>query len=275
MFAQHYRLRIITAAAIVATTMGAQSAMATCSREINVPISSAGLSVTITDGTISGIYPEILRNLGSKESCTFIFSDVPRSRLEMLFNTGKADLLVPASKTPERDKHGIFIPLIFSRATIISIEMNRPVIKTVQELIDRKELKVVLVRGYDYGDVYQALAKELNKQGRLILEADSVSVARVLKANTSYITIMAPSIFAGAIKDNDRVKDILDKLKYEPLEELPWGDSGVYISKTSLSEGDKTSIKDLLQRAEKSGAVWKSFQSHYDADVLKESIRPR
>ena len=96
MFIQNYRLKIITAAAaIVAMTMAVQSAVAKCSREINVPISSAGQSVTIIDGSIGGIYPEILRNLGSKESCTFIFSDVPRARLEMLFNTGKADLLVP------------------------------------------------------------------------------------------------------------------------------------------------------------------------------------
>ncbi|MDY7539595.1 transporter substrate-binding domain-containing protein [Undibacterium sp. 5I1] len=276
MFAQNYRLSTIAAAAvIVAMAAVAPDAGAKCSREINVPVSATGQSVTIVDGNISGIYPEILRSFGSKEACSFNFSDVPRSRLEVLFNTGKADLLIPASRTPARDKYGIFIPLVFNRATIISIDINRPVIKTAQELLDRKELKVVLVRGYDYGDAYQALVKELNKQGRVVLEADPVSVARMLKANTTHITIMAPSIFVGAIKDNDRAKDILDKLRYEPIEELPWGDSGVYISKSSLSEEDKASLKDLLQRAEKSGAVWKSFQNHYDADILKESIRPR
>ncbi|MET3116749.1 polar amino acid transport system substrate-binding protein [Undibacterium sp. GrIS 1.8] len=276
MFAQHYRLKIIAAATVILATVAiSPSAEAKCSREINVPISAAGQSVTIVDGNISGIYPEILRSFGSKESCTFIFSDVPRSRLEVLFNTGKADLLIPASKTPDRDKYGIFIPLVFSRATIISIETNRPSIKTAQDLLEHKELKVVLVRGYDYGDAYQTLVKELNKQGRVILEADPVSVARMLKANKFNITIMAPSIFVGAIKDDDRAKDILDKLRYEPIEELPWGDSGVYISKSSLSEEDKASLKDLLQRAEKTGAIWKSFQSHHDADVLKESIRPR
>lgn len=250
-------------------------ALAACSRMIQVPVSATGRSVMISGDNIDGIYPDILLNLNDKDGCQFALTAVPRARLEMLFETGKADLLIPASKTPRRDKHGLFIPLVFNRATLISLESNRPVLRSAQELLDKKDLKVVLVRGYDYGPAYQDIVKELGRQGRLYYDADPVSVARLIKAGIADITIMAPSILAGAIMDDARVQDMLDKLRYEPIPELPWGDSGVYLSKNALNNEDRQTLKDLLEKVAKSGAVWKSFQRYYPAHVLKESIRPR
>ncbi len=248
---------------------------ATCSRPINVPVAVIGRSVMVNGDNIDGVYPEILRNLGEKEACRFVFTLVPRARLELLFESGRADLLIPASRTSKRDENGIFIPMIYSRATLISLNSNRTVITSAQELLSRKELKVALVRGFDYGVAYQDIVKELGRQGRLYLDADPLSVARLLKAGVADVTIMAPSILAGVIMDDARVQDMLDKLRFEPIPELPWGDSGVYVSKKSLSLEEQATLKDMLEQVTKSGAVWKGFQHYYPDHVLKESIRPR
>lgn len=234
-----------------------------------------GRSVIINGKQIDGIYPDMLRGLVEKEACKFTLSAVPRARLELLFETGRADLLIPASRTPKRDEHGIFIPMVYNRATIISIDGNRPAITSAQDLLDKKDLKVALVRGFDYGPAYQDLIRELTRQKRLYFDSDPLSVARLLKAGIADLTIMAPSILAGVIMDDARVQDMLDKLRFEPIPELPWGDSGAYISKKSLSPEDTLALKDLLEQVAKSGMVWKGFQSYYPAHVLKESIRPR
>ncbi|QJQ06698.1 amino acid ABC transporter substrate-binding protein [Undibacterium piscinae] len=73
-------------------------ASAACSRPILVPVSAAGLSVITNGDAVSGIYPEILRSVADKEGCSFIFTPVPRARLELMFESGKADLIVPAKK---------------------------------------------------------------------------------------------------------------------------------------------------------------------------------
>ncbi|MFZ6745127.1 substrate-binding periplasmic protein [Undibacterium sp. JH2W] len=263
-------LRILLLCSLMAL---AQQAFAVCSRVISVPVAATGRSVLINGDNIEGIYPDILRSLG--DACKFTLTAVPRARLELLFETGRADLLIPASRTAKRDEHGIFIPLVYNRATLISMESNRPVIVSMQDLLDKKDLKVALVRGFDYGPAYQDIIKELGKQGRLYFDADPLSIARLLKAGISDLTIMAPSILAGAIMDDARVQDMLDKLRYEPLPELAWGDSGVYISKKSLSNEDRAALKEMLEQVAKSGVVWKSFQRYYPAHVLKESIRPR
>ena len=253
---------------------GATAAHAACTRVIQVPVSAMGQSVRIEGDTITGIYPDLLRGLSDKEGCTFVLTEVPRARQEIMFETGRADLLIPASKTPKRDALGTFVALIHNRATLLSIQSNRAAVKTVRDLQDNSKLKVALVRGFDYGPIYQELITALGKQGRLILEVDAVSVARLLKAGTADVTIMAPTILVGAVQGDERVQDILDKLRTEPLDDLPWGDSGVYISTTALNPQDKAALQDALERVARSGEVWKGFLRYYSPSILKDSIRP-
>lgn len=246
---------------------------AACSRVINVPVAATGQSVVIEGDTIKGIYPDLLRGMEEKEGCNFAFTAVPRARLEVLFETGRADLLIPATKTPKRDTHGTFVPLIQNRAMLVSLQSTRAAIKSVQELLDQPTLRVALVRGFDYGTAYHELVVALEKQGRLILEVDGLSVARLLKAGTVDATIMAPTIIAGAMQDDERVRDLIDKLRFEPLKELPWGSSGVYVSNRALGDDDKAALQAALERTARSGVVWKDFQQHYPAAVLQGSIR--
>lgn len=247
---------------------------AACSRVIKVPIAATGKSVRVDGDTIAGIYPELLRGLSEKEGCSFTFTAVPRARLEVLFESGRADLLIPASRTPRRDRHGSFVALVHNRPMLMSLQSTRPAITTMQELLDQTTLKVALVRGFDYGAAYQELLTTLGQQGRLLLEVDALSVARLLKSGAADATIMATTILSGALQDDERVRDVLDRLRIEPLAELPWGDSGVYLSNTTLSPQDKAALQDALERAAKSGAVWKGFQRHYAPAILKGSIRP-
>lgn len=254
--------------------LGTSAAQAKCSREIQVPVAPIGQSVLTEGDSIGGIYPDLLRGLADKAGCSFAFSEVPRARLEMLFETGRADLLIPASKTPRRDGSGTFVALVQNRATLLSLSSNRPAIKSLRELQDHSKLKVALVRGFDYGPAYQELVRVLGQQGRLILDVDALSVARLLKAGTADVTIMAPTILAGAIQDDERVRDLIDRLRIEPVEELPWGYSGVYISGTALEPQDRAALQEALERVARSGEVWKAFLRYYSPAILKGSIRP-
>lgn len=262
-------------ALVLVLTLAGNLAQAGCSRAINTPLAALGLSVMIDGDAINGIYPEILRNNQSKETCMFTLSAVPRARQELLFETGKADILLPASKTPRRDELGVFVPLTSSRAALISLNTDRAPVRTLKELLEARDLKLALVRGYDYGPAYQELIAELTRQGRLRMESDPVSVARLMKAGVVNATVMAPTILAGTITEDERVRDLADKLRYEPIEELPWLGNGLYLSKTALSEPDRQALLEFFERIAKSGAVWKGFQQFYDPSVLKVGLKPR
>lgn len=247
--------------------------MAACSRVIQVPVTAIGYSIIIQGEVVSGIYADLLHEV-EKDGCQFQFTTVPRARLEMMFKMGMADLLLPSTRTPQRDELGLLIPLIKSRATIISIATDRPAITSAQDILLRKDLRLVLVRGFDFGPAYRSLVAEMTQQGRVMLETDVVSVARMLKLSNNYITIMAPSIIVGAIKDDVRVQDLQDKFRFEPIDELPWGEAGIYISNTSLDKADREYLQNALMRAAKSGVAWQSFKRYYSADLVKVSIGP-
>jgi polar amino acid transport system substrate-binding protein len=259
----------------LALLLAALSARAGCSRDMVVPLSTTGTSVIVNGSQFTGIYPELLRTLGAKAGCNFVFSSVPRARQELMFETGKADLLLPATRTPARDVYGIFVPMIGHRATLISLQGNRPGISSGQELLERRDLRVAVVRGYDYGEPYQAMVRELSRQGRLFTEVDATAVARLLQVGAVDITIMGPTILAGAINREPRVQGLLERLRLEPIPELPWGHTGVYVSRQALTPDDQATLLELLERAARSGAVMEGFQHYHRPNVLSESVRPR
>ncbi|MDZ7937309.1 MAG: transporter substrate-binding domain-containing protein [Rhodoferax sp.] len=240
---------------------------------MQVPVSSTGFSVILGPKEVSGIYPDFLRAVAAKEDCEIVFSPMPRARQELLFATGKADLLVPASRTPRRDASGTFVPLIRSRAVVISIDQQHKPFASLQDLVNRKDVRVVLVRGFDYGTAYQQVIQTLTQQNRLVLEADATSVARLLKANPSYVTIMASTILLGVLPEDPRLAGLADQLHFEAVDDLPWGESGVYVSNTALQPKEAAQVLQMLRRHPESGSVWKSFQTYYTAAALKDNIK--
>lgn len=256
---------------LTGVSLVAQS-QASCSRVMQVPVAAIGLSVTHGDEGFGGVYPEILRSV---QGCNFVLSAVPRARQQALFESGRADLLVPASRSPQRDEWGYFVPLVQARAVLISLQSERAPLKSLRELRDRRELRVALVRGFDFGEAYQDLLRDLRAQDRLVLEADVLGVARLLAAGMADVTVMAPSILIGAIAVDRRWNTLPDRLRIEPVDELPWGDSGVYISRSSVNEADRLALTTALERVARSGQVWRAFQRYYPPGSLAESIRPR
>ncbi|MBJ7311674.1 substrate-binding periplasmic protein [Rugamonas sp. CCM 8940] len=273
-------LRTRCRAAVRAATLGlllaaAGAARADCSRDIAVPVSASGASVVINGASVNGIYPDLLRNLGSRSGCNFLFSVVPRARQMVLYEAGKADLLIPAMRTPGRDKIGQFVPMIGHRAVLISLAGTQAPITSGRDLLERHDLRVAVVRGFDYGEQYAALVKELGRQGRLFTEVDANAVARLMHAGAVNVTIMGPTILSGAIRREPRVQGLLERLRLEPIAELPWGQSGAYISRLSLSVEDQQLLREQLEKVAKSGAVMDGFQRYHRADILAESVRPR
>lgn len=253
------------------------AASAGCSRAIQAPVAAGGVSVINDKGQVTGIYPDLLHGLGARNGCTFVFAPVPRARQVALFENGKADLLLPASRTPQRDRIGQFVPMVGHRALLISVDSGarRAPVASARELLARRELRVAVVRGFDYGEQYSAMTRELARQGRLFVEVDLTAVARLLQAGSADLTIMGPTLLITAIEKDARVAGLQDRLRYEAIPELAWQDSGVYISRLSLAPADQAALRALLDKAARSNAVLDGYRRYYKADTLAYSVRAR
>ncbi len=253
----------------LAVTVTAQAA---CSRVMRVPVAPIGLSVVTSGGAVSGVYPDVLRRIEAETGCRFEFSIVPRARLEAMFISGQADLLMPASRTPARDARGQFVPLVKARPVLISLNSDRPAVANLQELLERRDLRVALVRGFDYGEAYQQLIPRLKEQQRLVMEADAGAVARAMERGLADVTLMVPAIFTGTLHQDSRTRALLDRLRYEPLSDLGWGESGIYLS-PRLAPTDRELLAEALDKAVRSGLVWKAMQRHYPPGSYEDGMK--
>ena len=244
-----------------------------CSRVMQAPVSGLGQVIIVDGRNVGGLYPDLFRSLGEKAGCEIRFSAVPRARQEALFETGKSDLLVTAARTPRRDRHGYFVPILGVRAALVSFDSNHATIKSMDELAERKNLRVALVRGVDYGESYQALARQLAKQGRLFYEADVVGVARLLNAGFADVTIMTPTSMAGGMMQDERVKPLIDRLRIELLDDLPWSESGIYISKTTVRASDRVQLEYMINTAVKAGQFGEGVKQHYPPAAVEGTLR--
>jgi polar amino acid transport system substrate-binding protein len=267
------KLRFLVAACSASLVMHHAGASG-CSRDIIVPVSANGASMIIDGDHVKGIYPDLLRSIGAKIGCHFVFTVVPRARQVAMFNSGLADMLAPASRTQDRDQFGNFVTMIKHRAMLISVNNGRAPITSLQDLLARRELRVAVVRGFDYGEQYSALLEELGKQGRLFVEVDVVAVARLLHAGSADVTIMGPTLMVGAIRRESRVHGLQEKLKTEAVPELPWRQSGAYIS-NALKPEDQAILRDALEKAGRSNQVMEGYLRYFRADVLADSVHPR
>ena len=253
----------------------AVAAHGACSRPINVPLSATGKSVVVDRGNLTGVYPDFFNSLSTRSGCVFTLSAMPRSRQELLFRAGQVDVLAPASRSPERDKSGYFVPLIHIRAELISNQKIVGDVHSVAQLLSSSKLRVGVVRGFDYGNTYQRMLAELERQGRLVVDVDAVAIGMLMKAGLVDATVMSPSIFAGSVESDARVSDLFPHLHYLALDDMPWSESGLYLSKASLSASDAQALKDIFEHSLTSASVWAAYAKAYSPEIMRESFRPR
>lgn len=248
------------------------AARAGCSRPISVPVAPTGFSVIVNNGQVSGAFPDMLRELGERFGCEFRFPVVPRARATYMFlQTGEADLLLPASPTDERSKVADFVPMMKLKMALVSVAQRRVDAASVPALLAQPAWRGVAVRSYVFGPEYSALMRGLEAQHRMDYAAAPLMVARMMKAGRADFTVVAPSIFLTSLSEDPELAGFSDQVTCTPLQGLPPADSGVYMSRRSLSAPDQALLHQLLQAAAR-GALWKWYRHYYPPHIASFAL---
>ena len=189
----------------------------------------------------------------------------------MFFETGEADILIPSSRTTERDQKASFVPLIQITPALVSLKSKSLPIKSVSQLIEAVGLRGAVVCGYTYGDEYQALLLALDAKKRIDYVSDLSTVARMLAAGRVDFTIVAPTLMYAAVVDGSQPAEFKDKFDFVPLEGLQRIESGAYLSGRSLTEADQEVLRTLLLDAARDG----TFERYYPPELLRGVVSRR
>ena len=101
-----------------------------------------------------------------------------------------------------------------------------------------------------------------------------VGVARALRQGLAQASVMAASILVGTMVIEPELTPLLKRLRVEPLEELGWSASGLYLSRRSLSEADRRTLRQAFSQVARSGRIWQLFNELHPPGSLGVSIRP-
>lgn len=267
------RARIVSMlGAVLLVAAAPPRASAACSRTLEVPVAPLGFSVIIEGDKASGVFVEFMQQVAASAGCRVHMQPVPRARLEFMFEHGEADVMLAATPSASRDKFGQFIPLVRTRAVMVSLDRERPAIHSLAELVATPGLRLAVVRGFDYGPAYRAAIDQLQRQGRVFLQKDAHDIARMLKANMADVTIMPASVLYGAAVTDKRISDIADRLRIEPLGELPWSFGGLYLS-NHIPPADRESLEKAIQAANRNHAMLNAYRLYYPPDLVAAGTR--
>lgn len=247
-------------------------ALATCSRPIKVPVAPHGMTVVVKNGNAAGVVPEMLDVFGDKYGCKFGFTIVPRARLEMLFRAGDADIISIATRSPERDLSGTFVPVFKYRAVLIGLKPINTAVQSVDELIKHTDLRIGLVRGFDYGPAYRRLLEQ-DLAGRVQYANDLSDLMRRIQAKIADVTILPYSSAYNTIIEDARLTGLDSKLAINPLEDLPWQDAGFYVSKRTLSPADQAVLIEMLGSEELGKHFLKALSKVIPPAVLSLTVK--
>jgi len=248
-------------AAGLVTWTAVVAAVAACSRPIRVPVAPTGLAVTIDGERVGGTYPELLREFEGPSGCSFRFEIVPRARLNrMFFELAEADLFIPASRTSERDQLGVFVPLVLIEPRLVVRSDARQVPASLQSLRERKDWRMAVVRSHSFGEVYDELIRELDRDKRVDEVADLRQVVAMLRAGRIDFTILPSTLLQPFLDEASAAGHPTEDLRQQPLQGLPPIQTGAYLSRRTLSEADLQWLRGWLQRAGQDGAVLRQYR---------------
>lgn len=245
-----------------------------CSRPIEAPLAPVGQSVAFDGARSQGIFPTLLQELGPAVGCEFRIRRVPRARLQHMFENGQADLLLPATASPSREGDGEFVPLFQVRPALLTLAAPGKSPHSIRELLARPDYKLAIVRGFSFGSVYEGMVARLRRERRLIEEADPAGVARALRQGLAQGSVMTANVLLDTMSREADLAPLAAQLQVEPLQELGWSESGLYLSRRALGEADRRWLRAAFEQAARSGRVWQLYAETHPAGSLAHSIRP-
>ena len=133
-----------------------------------------------------GINKDVVEELFRRMNLKYKIEILPRIRISSMISEGLLHMGVSTVENPERAEYCYFVPY-FSEKNDVLIRSDAD-ISTEEELLQRKDIKVGIVRGYYYGEHYMKLIKKLEDKKMIVQARDTEQLYEMLGDNWIQVT---------------------------------------------------------------------------------------
>lgn len=133
-----------------------------------------------------GINKDVVEELFRRMNIDYKIEILPRVRISSMMAEGLLHMSVNTVNTPERAEYLYFVPY-FSEKNDVLVRSNAD-ISTEEELLQRRNIKVGIVRGYYYGEHYMELIKKLEDRKMIVQARDTEQLYKMFDDNWIQVT---------------------------------------------------------------------------------------
>jgi polar amino acid transport system substrate-binding protein len=240
----------------------------TCSRVLTVAASPLGKSIVISEkGEVSGVTVQVMERVAAEAGCQIQWVVVPRSRAFFQLGDGSIDLVTDAIRTPQRDEGARFVESGSTVPALVSLR-SKPAEAESIEALRSGSLRLIVIRGYDFGPGYRALLQDPAMANR-ITEASSPETAfKMLLNGRANAILTAPS----TLIDTWEREGQNEPLRIAEVRGMPALPFGLYMSDW-MEPQDRIAIERALLKVIRQGDVERMSASVYPP-ALREAMRP-
>ncbi|MBV8379853.1 MAG: transporter substrate-binding domain-containing protein [Paucibacter sp.] len=252
-----YRRNALLLLALTAIwALNATADVAPCDRPLRVAMSSMPDARLTDDTPIRHMLDELMPEWSRRADASLVLQPMPRVRAFSELKAGSIDIVPMATRAPERDAYAELVVMGRMKAMLIVRKDAATMPGSETELLASR-LRVILVRGQEFGSHWAAIQAELQRHGRLDIVGDQLAAVRMLKVHRADAVFGLPVFFAPALSAeglSDTVS-IVDAKLAEPTDE------GFYVSR-ALPAACRARLQEAGTSLRRSG-IYQSLLSRY------------
>jgi polar amino acid transport system substrate-binding protein len=244
----------------------ALNTQAGCSRELSVGISELGFGAYQQDGQWLGIAPDLIAELARRSGCRLKLAARPRARVLLEFEQGQLDIVTSAMQAPDRDRVGHFLPYAYAELDLVFIGEAPP--RTLEELHQRPELKLGIVRGVRVGHMKEAVDAMLaSRQAEYSPDFDNL-VAKLLAGRLQAAII--PNVIHAKMRRDGQLPARAVTV------DLPEGQPeaiGLYLNRANIPADDVQQLQRSLDGMRREGWVQQMYTRYVGEAEMRRLFR--
>ena len=217
-------------------------------------------AVLFTDG--QGLDKDIVDELQARSKCRFETNVLPRVRTWLEMQEGRLDMTTAVLPTPEREQTLWIFNYLQLRNYLLLVKDGTADIKSLRDFVKAPNApKLGVVRGFKYGEVYDAWVAELAAQNRVQEVVETAALYRLLKAGRVSAVLGSPLAYQIHLKELELTGQI---------NIVDWGgDSatsprGLGLNRRNFSEAQAREWQALLEGMKRDGTIRRLIEKYMD-----------
>jgi len=217
------------------------------------------------EGHDRGISKDIVTELFKRLDLKYELTVLPRARIVSMIEEGSIQISVSSIRTPEREKYAWFVPY-FAERNMVLVRKTAS-ITSEAELLDSRNIKVGIVRGYYYGEHYMELIEKLREKRMIVETKDIDELFSLLKDDWIQVTFNNPSSYLYYL--NDKGIEDVEVFDFDPAGEPLV--RGLMLSKKCFSEEYVRAFEKAITEMNEDGTLYEIFSKYLPEELSKKA----